>query len=114
MKNQFLHNPRCRKSREALALLEEKGIAVPVRLYLEDSLSASELMELASILGKALPDFLRSKEAKDAGFDLKDTCSDEEWATRVQNHPLLLERPIFIWNGNACVGRPPQDVLDLL
>lgn len=109
------HNPRCRKSRETLALLEEHGQTPEVCLYLEDAPSAKEILELAGKLGMAPRDMMRTKEElwKELDLGSKD-YSDKEWVQVIAEHPKLLERPIVVKGGRAVIGRPPENVLALL
>lgn len=109
---QFLHNPRCRKSREALALLEQAGKEVEIRLYLEDSLAKDELRVLLRKLGMKAEDLVRKKEPllKDLGIDIK-ALTDEEWLELMVSYPKLIERPILIGDKRAVLGRPPEHVL---
>jgi arsenate reductase len=108
------HNPRCSKSRAALALLREKGIEPEVRLYLEDSPDAAELGAVLALLGMEPSALIRKGEAvyKEAGLG---NASDEAAVLLAMvAHPKLIERPIVIANGKARVGRPPEAVLDIL
>ena len=108
------HNPRCTKSRQTLALLEEKGLSPEVRPYLQDPPSAEELHEVLDVLGGDIGPMTRRKEAafKEAGLT-KDSSADEVIAAMV-THPILIERPIVLNNGKAAIGRPPENVLSVL
>lgn len=109
------HNPRCSKSRQTLALLEENGVQPEVRKYLDEAPSADELKLVLSQLGINARDLLRKKEAefKENGLDNMDLSNDEIIAimTRV---PKLIERPIVIKGDAARIGRPPESVLEIL
>ncbi len=109
------HNPRCSKSRQTLALLEENGVQPEVRKYLDDAPSTDELKLVLSQLGINARDLLRKKEAefKENGLDNMDLSDDEIIAimTRV---PKLIERPIVIKGDAARIGRPPESVLEIL
>ncbi|QJR79377.1 arsenate reductase (glutaredoxin) [Alteromonas pelagimontana] len=112
----ILHNPRCSKSRQTLALLEEKGIAPKIVDYLKSPLSVEEIKQLFTKL--ALPevtDMMRTKEAefKEAGLH-RENVTDEEHFQAIANYPKLLERPIVINRNAAKIGRPPEAVLDIL
>ena len=110
----LLHNPRCSKSRQTKALLEDRGVDFEERLYLESPLDRAELEDLAARLGKPISEFVRRKEAAfaDAGLD---AGSDEgALLDAVAAHPILMERPILVRGERARVGRPPEDVLALL
>lgn len=110
----YLHNPRCRKSREGLELLRDKGIEPQVREYLKNPLSASELKSLAELLD---PDSLNIWVRKGEDAFKKNhkgkVLTLEEQIMAIAEEPKLLERPIFIHRGKAKVGRPPERLLEL-
>jgi len=110
------HNPRCSKSRETLKLLQDRGIAPKVRLYLEEPPSMAELETVLAELGQPVTTMVRFKEsvAKDLGLSAKDLRSDDDWLQILANNPVLIERPIVIANDKAAIGRPPEAVLDIL
>jgi arsenate reductase len=110
----LLHNPRCSKSRAAKALLEERGVAFEERQYLEDPLSREELQELATRLGRPLSGFVRAKEAawNDAGVAAD--AGEADLLDAVSAHPILMERPILVRGRRAAIGRPPEEILELL
>lgn len=107
------HNPRCSKSRQTLALLQERGIAPTVVEYLNEPPSAAELKRILGLLGIGPRDLLRRKEAKEAGLD-DPTLSDDALIERMVAAPVVIERPIVIAGGKAALGRPPERVLDIL
>ena len=109
----FYHNPRCSKSRQALALLEERNIDVDIRYYLKDGIDADDVVELSKKLDLHPSEFVRKGESvyKDLGTD---EFSIEEWSDIIENNPILLERPIFVVGETAIIGRPPENVLQLL
>ena len=111
----ILHNPRCSKSRETLALLKEKGIDPVVVEYLVDTPKAAELIEIISMLHIRPRDLMRKKEApyKELGLD-DPSLTDEQLIAAMVAHPKLIERPIVIAGGKAALGRPPQAVLEIL
>lgn len=110
------HNPKCSKSRATLALLQEKGIAPELMLYLETAPSAAALAEVLKKLGKEPKDIIRFNEeiAKELGISAKDERPDSEWLNIISNNPKLLERPIVINGDRAAIGRPPERVLEIL
>ena len=110
------HNPRCSKSREALALLRDRGVEPAVRLYLEQPPTRAELEALADALALEPPRFLRVKEPlfRELGLSADDTRTRGEWLEILARHPQLLERPILQVGGKARLGRPPEAVLELL
>ncbi|SMF57341.1 arsenate reductase (glutaredoxin) [Pseudobacteriovorax antillogorgiicola] len=110
----LLHNPRCSKSREALSLLEERGINLEVREYLKEPMEEGELRELVKMLGTPVLRLLRQKESLVQTLELDLSDSDAVFAA-IAAHPSLMERPVFIGkSGKAVIGRPPERVLDLL
>jgi len=106
------HNPRCSKSRQALALLEARGISPKIVEYLKTPPSAAALKTLLGQLGLRAADILRRREAAEAG--LSPDMPEAALIAGIAAHPAALERPIFVHNGKAVVGRPPERVLDLL
>lgn len=109
------HNPRCSKSRQTLALLEERGIEPQVVGYLDTPPDAGQLDEILKLLGMEPRDLMRKKEAlyQDLGLD-KETLTRDELIAAMVNNPVLIERPIVLANGRAAIGRPPEQVLDIL
>lgn len=109
------HNPRCSKSRQTLALLEENGIEPAVVLYLNEPPSATELKAIIKKLGIAARDLLRNKEADYKALNLSNAdLDDSALIAAMVKHPKLIERPIVIKGNNAVLGRPPENVLTLL
>ena len=109
------HNPRCSKSRQALALIKEKGVEPDIVEYLKMPPDAAELDRILGLLGKEPRDLMRRKEAayKDTGADAPDLDRASLIAKMVSN-PVLIERPIVLANGKAVLGRPPESVLEIL
>jgi arsenate reductase len=114
MKWTIYHNPRCRKSREALALLDDRDIQPEVRLYLQDPPSAAELRQLLKKLKVPALQLVRKEEAlykeRYKGRDL----SEKEWIEAMTAHPILIQRPVVIRDDRAVIGRPPEEVLQLI
>lgn len=108
--NTLLHNPRCSKSRETLALLEKAGATFKIREYLKDPLREAELLTLLQSLGGEAAALVRTKEADYDGFALDAKNVAKELARR----PALMERPVFIAGKRAVIGRPPERVKELL
>ena len=109
------HNPRCSKSRTTLGLLEERGIDPDVVLYLNDPLDAATLAELTRKLGVGIREIMRSGEARYKELNAGDPAlSEEQLIAMVSENPILLERPIVVNGDRAAVGRPPENVLDIL
>jgi arsenate reductase len=110
----LLHNPRCSKSRAALALLAERSIAVRERRYLEDPLSLAELRDLAERLGEGPSRWLRRGEPAFREADLAVGMDDAVLFAAMARNPILIERPILVRGRRAIVGRPPERILELL
>ena len=108
------HNPRCSKSRQALQLLEEKGVEVPVRKYLEDPPSEADLRKIVKLLGIRPIELCRKGEKIYKGLGLSADMKDGDVIRLMVENPVLIERPVFVWGGKAVVGRPPENVLDLI
>ena len=111
----IFHNPRCSKSRQTLALLEENGVQPIIREYLKDIPTAAELDEILNILGLEPRKLMRKKEVdyKVAGLH-DEKLSRDQLIDGMVTHPKLIERPIVIKEGEARIGRPPENVLELL
>jgi arsenate reductase len=114
MTNTIWHNPRCSKSREALAFLRDKGYDLTVRLYMKDQPDAAELDALQKLLDQPVIEFTRTNEALFRELGLTKTTGDAELLAAMAEHPKLIERPIIFANGQARVGRPPEKALEIL
>ena len=105
------HNPRCSKSREALALVEQfaaaKNMQVEVVEYLKTPPTVSQLAELKTQLGGDLHDMIRSNEEEFANLKL-DQADADTLLDAIAAHPKLLQRPIVVYAGRAMIGRPPE------
>ncbi|MEQ4532213.1 MAG: arsenate reductase (glutaredoxin) [Mixta sp.] len=113
------HNPRCSKSRETLALLQQHGVEPLVVRYLEQAPDETTLRQLMQALGMNSPrEMMRRKEAEYQALGLDDPAlSDEQLLAALAAlaaHPKLLERPIVVAQGKARLGRPPEQVLEIL
>lgn len=109
------HNPRCSKSRAALALLEENDINPEIIYYLENPPSKEQLIVLMQKLDIGIRDILRRGEPEFDEFNLGDAdLSDEIIFDIVCRHPRLIERPIVVKGDRALIGRPPENVLQLI
>ncbi len=109
------HNPHCSKSRQTLQLLRDKGIEPFVIEYLKNPPSKAGLKKILSFLGMAPRELMRRQEAayKEAGLDDPGLTRDD-LITAMIAHPILIERPIVVFNGKAAAGRPPEAVLEIL
>ncbi len=111
---QLWHNPRCSKSRQALALLTEAGVSFETRLYLKEPPSKEEVAQLAKALGLSgdrIIDMVRTNEKDWAPYK---AAAPADLADAIAAAPILLQRPIFVVEGAAVFGRPPEAVLTLL
>ena len=110
------HNPRCAKSRQTLQLLREHGVEPEIVEYLKRPPSVTKLKRLLKLLGLSPRELMRRKEKtyKELGLD-DPSLSNEELIRTMVEHPILIERPIVVKDDRAAVlGRPPENVLDLL
>ncbi|AAN55887.2 arsenate reductase (glutaredoxin) [Shewanella oneidensis MR-1] len=109
------HNPRCSKSRETLALLEQQGCDITVVEYLENPPSAAEIHEILAKLQLSARELIRTKEDEYQALGLSDpTLSEETLIKAMVNTPKLIERPIVLANQQAAIGRPLENVLNIL
>jgi arsenate reductase len=111
------HNPRCSKSRKTLELIRDAGVEPQIRLYLDDTPTAEDIVGVAARLGVPVADLLRRGENDfKAATDLPDLADDAALAAWLASHPIVIERPIVLDDdsGKAVVGRPPENVQALL
>ena len=108
------HNPRCSKSRNTLALLEEQGVEAEVVKYLDTPPSKEELKELLIILGMSPKELMRTKEVVYKELGLKDVTDEEALIEAMVSNPKLIERPIVVKDGKAAIGRPIENIVELL
>lgn len=108
------HNPRCQKSREALQLLEDKGITPELVLYMKEPITPDELEEIVDLLEINAIDLVRTKEKvwKEEFAD-KELNEDEVLLTMIE-YPELMERPILVNDDKAAIGRPPENILEII
>jgi arsenate reductase len=108
------HNPRCSKSREALALLRDNGIEPKVIEYLKDTPTRKELELLVMQLGVPASELVRKNEAlykeKYKGLEL----NEHEWVRVMHENPVLIERPVVVKGHTAVIGRPTENVKELI
>lgn len=111
----IFHNPRCSKSRQALGLLQERGIEPEVVEYLKTPLSSQTLQNLCQKIGVNVVDMMRTKEREFKELGLGDRgVTDDELLQAMTQNPILLERPIVVCGDKAVIGRPPENVLKLI
>ncbi len=117
METTIYHNPRCSKSRATLELITGKGVEPGIVAYLDTPPSREELANILQLLGKSAPEIIRFGEsvAKELGLSPKDEHSEDEWIELIVQNPILMQRPIVVVDGEqAVIGRPPENVLDIL
>lgn len=108
------HNPRCRKSRETLAILQENKQEPELILYLEDVPTENELKAVIKKLGISPKDLVRRGEKIFKEEFKGKELNDGQWIKAMVKYPKLIERPIVIQGHKAVLGRPPENVLTLL
>lgn len=108
------HNPRCSKSRNTLAIIEEKGVDPAVVLYLESPLGDSEIRALLQKLGITASQLVRKGEDDYKTSGLNAGSAEEDIIKAMAKFPRLIERPIVVRGTRAVLGRPPENVLELL
>jgi arsenate reductase len=115
MDTRYFHNSRCTKSRGALALLAEHGIEPEVVNYLDTPPSPAELRDLLRKLGLPARGLIRTGEDLYQQLGLADpSLTDAALIDAMHTHPILIERPIFVRGDRAVIGRPIENVLQLL
>lgn len=108
------HNPRCSKSRQTLALLEEQQVAFDVVEYLKDPLDIATIKHLQNCLGlDSVLHMMRPKEAEFKEAGLSKESNNDTLIAAIAQYPKLLERPIVVQGDRAKIGRPPENVLTL-
>ena len=114
MKARIYHNPRCSKSRATLAILEEKGVDTEIVEYLKSPLSADEIRILLAQLGLKAADIVRSGETAFRESGLTTESDENALIELMAREPIVLQRPIVVVRDEARIGRPPEQVLELL
>ncbi len=109
------HNPRCSKSRQTLALIEEKGITPEIVLYLDNPPSEAELKQILGKLDISARELMRTNEDQYKSLNLADeSLSESALVQAMHENPKLIERPIVVKGKNAVLGRPPENVDSIL
>ena len=114
MATKIYHNPRCRKSRETLQILEDQKEDVEILEYLKAPPTVGELKDILGLLGISAEQLLRKGEAIFKENYKGKEFSEEEWIQIMVDNPKLIERPIVVKNGKAALGRPPENVVEIL
>ena len=109
------HNPRCTKSRQTLALLQQRGAKPQVIEYLQTPPTVKELEAILLMLDMKPRELMRKDESlyKEQELD-RGRLTHGELVSAMVNSPVLIERPIVVANGKAVIGRPPENVLAIL
>lgn len=113
MKTQIWHNPRCSKSRQTLALLEENGIAPEIVLYKDTAPSEADLRAVLKALGQPAIALIRRNDPAFKALNIAADAEETTLITAMAAHPAIIERPVVRHEGKAALGRPPEDVLRL-
>lgn len=109
------HNPRCSKSRQTLALIEENGVQPEIVKYLDSPISKEQLQSLIAQLGfQSARELMRTKEAIYKELNLASENDEAALIEAMIANPKLIERPIVVKGAKAVLGRPPENVLELL
>ena len=109
------HNPKCSKSRETLKLLKDRNINPEIYKYLEETPSEKQVRSVLKKLSIPPRELLRTTEAVYKSRNLKDKIlSDDDLITVMVNEPILIQRPILVSESEARIGRPPQQVLEII
>lgn len=108
------HNTRCSKSRQTLELIRHSGQEVEVVEYLKTPPTAAELRDVLQKLNMKPAQLLRKGEAIYKENYKGRSLTDEEWIQEMVKHPVLIERPVVVKGDKAVLGRPPENVQELL
>jgi arsenate reductase len=108
------HNPRCSKSRNAVTLLEEQGVEAEVVKYLDTPPSKEEIVDVLKMLGLSARELMRTKEDIYKELELKDVSDENVLIDAMVANPKLIERPIVIKDGKAAIGRPIENIVEIL
>lgn len=107
------HNPRCSKSRQALQLLKDRNVPVIIIDYLKHPPTDIELNKIIALLAIKPHDLLRQKEPLYRELHLAD-ANDQQILQAIAANPILLERPIIIYDNKAVIARPAEKLADIL
>ena len=111
----IFHNPRCSKSRQTLQILKDNECDTEIILYLETTIDQSVLVDVIKTISLSPRELLRKGEQEFKDNDLKNkNLSNQEIIEFMVKHPKLIERPIVIKDNKAILGRPPENVLELI
>jgi arsenate reductase len=109
------YNPDCSKCREALCMLEERGLKPQIIEYLQTAPGESEIRELLARLGIKAEELVRKSEPLfEEKFAGNPPRTEEQWIRLMAENPILIQRPIVIHGGRAIIGRPPRVIENIL
>ncbi len=108
------HNSRCSKSRQTLQLLKDNGHNPEVVEYVKSAPDRTQILQALVKLGLSAHDLIRTGEAIYKELGLTKETPDKVLVQAMHEHPILIERPVVFANGKASIGRPPEDVLEIL
>jgi arsenate reductase len=108
------HNPRCAKSRAALAILQAHELPLRIVEYLKEPPTRAEIAALREKLGRSPAEWIRKGEPEYKQTGLSAGSTEEQLLDAMAKHPILIERPIVVCGHRAVLGRPPERVLELL
>jgi arsenate reductase (glutaredoxin) len=116
MSTTLYHNPRCSKSRMAAEYLKENNVSHEIVEYLNNTPDLQTLDQICTLLGKEPLEIIRTKEKtfSELGLSKEDQKSRDEWLKIMVDNPVLIERPIVVANNKAAVGRPLENIIDIL
>jgi len=107
------HNPKCSKSRQALAILQGKKVRIKVINYLEFPPSFKEIKEMVDKLGMRVQNIIRTQEDIYRQRYSNKKFSDEEWINILVKNPVLIQRPIIVCGDKAVIGRTPEEIVKI-
>lgn len=108
------HNGECSKCKELTEILHSKALDIEYKFYLHEALSIEELADLIMKLGVGVADIIRKSEPLFVErFEGKE-WSNDKWLQTIVDNPILLQRPIVMYNSKAVIARPPEKVLEIL
>ena len=108
------HNPRCKKSREGLQFIRDKGLDAEVINYIKNPISENELKEIVMKLGKRPIEIVRTQEEYYRKNLKGMNFTDEEWIKILSENPKLIQRPIVVEKHKAVIAQPPENINQLL
>lgn len=108
------HNPRCSKSRQTVQRIEDKNIVPTIICYLDTPPTKAELNDILQLLDIPAKGLVRTGEPEYKALALNQACTEAQLINAMVEHPKLIQRPIVIANGKAVLGRPPENVDEIL